>query len=120
MKSMLKALFRRFGYDIAPWHPHLPNVWSNEPGFEALYTRISGHTLVPPERCFALHLNFVFTPPPNAEALAEADEAAVEMFAGFQHYVQVPVAFKAFQELRGSNVRVVCGDRLGERATYYC
>ena len=55
MKSMLKALFRRFGYDIAPWHPHLPNVWSNEPAFEALYGRIRQHTLVPPERCFALY-----------------------------------------------------------------
>jgi pimeloyl-ACP methyl ester carboxylesterase len=40
-----------------------------------------------PEHCFAIHLNFVFTPPPSAEALAEMDEEAAAMFAEFQHYV---------------------------------
>ncbi|MGI9591641.1 MAG: epoxide hydrolase family protein [Myxococcota bacterium] len=40
-----------------------------------------------PEHCFAIHLNFVFTPPPSAEALAEMDEEAAAMFVSFQHYV---------------------------------
>ena len=40
-----------------------------------------------PEHCFAVHLNFVFTPPPSAEALQEMDEEAAAMFAAFQHYV---------------------------------
>lgn len=55
VKALLKALLRSFGYDVVPRHRHLPDLWSNEPAFEALYERIRDHTLVPPERCFALY-----------------------------------------------------------------
>lgn len=50
-----------------------------------------------PEHCMGVHLNFVFTPPPDADALAEADEATVEMFAGFQHYVQEESGYAQIQ-----------------------
>lgn len=53
-KCLGKALLRRFGYDLAPYHPHLPNLWSNEPEFVARYQTMRDRTLVPPERCFAL------------------------------------------------------------------
>lgn len=54
LKSLGKSILRRLGYDVVPYHPHLPRLWSKEPDFQAIHDVMRARTLVPPERCFAL------------------------------------------------------------------
>lgn len=53
--SWIKSVFRGRGYDIVPWHSHLPEMWGNDPTFISLYDDIRDRTLVPAARCFALY-----------------------------------------------------------------
>ncbi len=54
MKSTVKALLRRAGYDLVPHYRHLPTMWDGDRAFKSVLAEIESRTLVPPERLFAL------------------------------------------------------------------
>ncbi len=50
-----------------------------------------------PEHCFALHLNFLFVPPPAGEAVEQAGAEGAAELARFQHYVQEESGYAQIQ-----------------------
>lgn len=56
LKSTLRGGLRRLGYDIVGYQPdRAPDWWRQSATFAPLWREIEALTLVPPERCFALH-----------------------------------------------------------------
>lgn len=53
-----------------------------------------------PQRCFALHLNLLFAPPPSPEALEASGEEGKRMLADFQHYVQEESGYAQIQSTK--------------------
>ena len=55
LKAAIRSTLHRAGYDLVPWHAHLPYLWSNDADFLRFYGQMRQLTLVPPERCFTLY-----------------------------------------------------------------
>jgi microsomal epoxide hydrolase len=53
-----------------------------------------------PEHCFAIHLNFLFATPPDAEALANASPEDLEKFGRFTHYTQEESGYAQIQSTK--------------------
>ena len=49
------------------------------------------------EHCFAIHVNFLFAPPPGAEHLSEASDEDKAKLAGFEHYTKEESGYAQIQ-----------------------
>ena len=63
-----------------------------------------------PESCRAIHLNFLFVPPPSAEALAKATPEELAAYGTFTHYVAEEAGYAQLQSTKPETLGYALND----------